>query len=95
MQGGFSDNSHSFRNINILYRNEGIRGLFRGYYISAFCTPAFHTLYFPMYEAIKLQCQSTLGWHEGDFYLYSMSAAIAGITCNVITNPFWLVRTRM
>jgi len=39
--------------------------------------------------------QSKFEWHEGDFYLYSFSAGIAGITCNVITNPFWLVRTRM
>ena len=72
-----------------------MQGLFRGYYISAFCTPFFHTLYFPLYEGIKLRCKSQFGWEEGDFYLYSLSAATAGLSCNVITNPFWMVRTRM
>ena len=40
-------------------------------------------------------CKENLGWQENSFKLYSVSASIAGITCNVITNPFWLVRTRM
>lgn len=48
-----------------------------------------------MYEAIKLQSKHRFGWEEGSFHLYSISAGIAGLTCNVITNPFWLVRTRM
>ena len=69
--------------------------MFRGYTISAFCTPFFHTLYFPLYEAIKDFCKMKYGWHDNDFKLYSVSASIAGITCNIITNPFWVVRTRM
>lgn len=36
-----------------------------------------------------------MGWQENDFKLYSLSASIAGISCNLITNPFWVVRTRM
>lgn len=72
-----------------------MRGLFRGYSISAFCTPFFHTIYFPMYEAAKIYCKNNFGWEEGSFILYSVSASCSGLTCNVITNPFWLVRTRM
>ena len=76
-------------------QEEGVRGLFRGYTISLFCTPFFHTLYFPLYEAIKDQFKQNFGWQEGNNKLYSISAGIAGITCNIITNPFWVVRTRM
>jgi solute carrier family 25 folate transporter 32 len=74
---------------------EGLRGLFRGYSISALCTPMFHTLYFPLYESIKIEFKRRYNWEEGSFALYSLSASIAGMTCNVITNPFWMVRTRM
>lgn len=81
--------------MSTLYAQEGVNGLFRGYYISAFCTPMFHTIYFPLYEGIKSQMQSRFGWKEGEFKLYSLSAAMAGMTCNFITNPFWMVRTRM
>jgi hypothetical protein len=47
-----------------------------------------------MYEAIKLNLAKK-GWKEGSFQFYSIPAAVAGITCNVLTNPFWVVRTRM
>lgn len=76
-------------------RLEGIKGVFRGWSISAFCTPLFHTIYFPLYEGCKVYFKKSLGWHDNDFKLYSLSASISGITCNIITNPFWVVRTRM
>jgi len=83
------------RSIFTIAKTEGLRGLFRGYYISAICTPLFHTIYLPLYEKIKNNCKNKFGWEEGTFVLYSISAGIAGVTCNFITNPFWLVRTRM
>ena len=76
-------------------RLEGIKGLFRGWSISAICTPLFHTIYFPLYEGCKVYFKGNLGWHDNDFKLYSLSASISGIACNIITNPFWVVRTRM
>jgi solute carrier family 25 folate transporter 32 len=88
-------NSHGLSTIHETIRLEGIRGVFRGWTISAFCTPFFHTLYFPLYESIKGNFKAHYGWQENSFKLYSASASIAGITCNIITNPFWVVRTRM
>jgi solute carrier family 25 (mitochondrial folate transporter), member 32 len=76
-------------------KSEGMRGLFRGYYISAFCTPFFHALYFPLYEMTKDFAKDQLLWHEGSFKLYAISASFSGMVCNIITNPFWVVRTRM
>lgn len=39
--------------------------------------------------------RNDLGWKNDEVRLYSTSAGIAGCICNVITNPLWLMRTRM
>lgn len=66
-----------------------------GYSVSVFCIPLFHTLYFPLYEKCKLHFKEKNGWHENSFSLYAVSAGISGLFCNIVTNPFWVVRTRM
>lgn len=66
-----------------------------GYSISVFCIPLFHTIYFPLYESTKLYFKHTYDWHDNSFKLYSVSAGISGLFCNIVTNPFWVVRTRM
>lgn len=32
---------------------------------------------------------------KGDVKLYALSAGLAGTTCNILTNPLWMVRVRM
>ena len=32
---------------------------------------------------------------QGDVKLYAVSAGLAGTTCNVLSNPLWMVRVRM
>ena len=32
---------------------------------------------------------------DNSFALYSVSACLTGIFCNIVTNPFWVLRTRM
>ena len=66
-----------------------------GYSVSVFCIPLFHTIYFPLYERAKLHFKAKHGWPDDSFKLYSVSAGISGLFCNVVTNPFWVVRTRM
>ena len=63
--------------------------------MSVFCIPLFHTLYFPLYEKSKLHFKDKYGWADDSFRLYSVSAGLSGLFCNVVTNPFWVVRTRM
>lgn len=63
--------------------------------MSVFCIPLFHTLYFPLYEKSKLFFKDKYGWADDSFRLYSVSAGLSGLFCNVVTNPFWVVRTRM
>ena len=72
-----------------------MRGLYRGYSVTAFCTPMFHAMYFPMYEGFKSFFRENLQLEEGSFSLYAVSAVVSGVISNCITNPFWMVRTRM
>lgn len=55
----------------------------------------FHTIYFPLYERAKEFFGGRYGWPAESFRLYSVSAGVSGLFCNVVTNPFWVVRTRM
>jgi hypothetical protein len=55
----------------------------------------FHTIYFPLYEQCKLYFKRKYDWRDDSFKLYSVSAGLSGLFCNVVTNPFWVVRTRM
>jgi len=55
----------------------------------------FHGLYFPLYESFKTLFRDNFNLEEGSFKLYGASAVLSGIIINCITNPFWLVRTRM
>ena len=69
--------------------------MYRGYTVSVFVIPVFNTLYFPSYEYVKTKLRENYGFNKNDTSLYSLSAGIAGTCCSVITNPLWLVRTRM
>ena len=55
----------------------------------------FHAMYFPLYESFKGYFRDTLNLKEGSFSLYGLSAVFSGVIINCITNPFWMVRTRM
>ncbi len=94
---GASENTgrYGIWSLRRIVAEEGLRGLYRGYYVSLTCIPLFHTIYFPLYEKVKLHFKNDHGWDENSFKLYSLSAGISGLFCNVITNPFWVVRTRM
>ena len=72
-----------------------MQGLYRGYSISVFCIPVFNTIFFPCYEMTKAQLRNNYDFKSDDMRLHSISAGIAGALCNVLTNPLWLVRTRM
>lgn len=96
MQGeieGMQD--YSLRNFKNFYQKEGLQGLYRGYSISIFCIPVFNTIYFPTYEFIKEKLRTEYGYQNDSVSLYVLGAGIAGTICNVLTNPLWLMRTRM
>ena len=97
VQGGISNLNKKVGLFDVreFYQKEGVKGLFRGYSISITLIPIFNTIYFPLYEVAKYQLKTNLGWKSDEVRLYSVSAGFAGAMCNIATNPFWLVRTRM
>lgn len=82
-------------NIAQILRSEGIQGMYRGFSISIICIPIFNTIYFPIYGEMKGAVQRSTSWKDGDVRLYATSAGLSGTICNVLTNPLWLMRTRM
>jgi len=78
-----------------VYREEGLKGFYRGYTITVINVPLFHSLYFPIYEKMKHYLVEKRNFEPEAFSVYAVSAGVSGIFCNLVTNPFWLVRTRM
>ena len=55
VQGGLGVSKFGLSSLKSVVQEEGIRGLYRGYLVSAFTLPLQQSLYFPMYEKIKLE----------------------------------------
>ena len=72
-----------------------LRDSFRGYKATIMTTPLFHSIYFPVYEKLRIKLADQFHGHKTDFKIVSLASAMTGILCNVITNPLWLVRVRM
>lgn len=77
-----------------IYREEGVRGWFRGYQSAMLTVPLFWAVYFPCYSAAKqfllARCE------ERHKPLAHMGAAVlGGFITDVVTNPLWVVRTRL
>jgi solute carrier family 25 folate transporter 32 len=78
-----------------ILKEEGVKGFFRGYSATLLTTPLFHSIYFPVYEKLRIRLAEQFDGKKTDFKIVSMSSVMTGILCNVITNPLWLVRVRM
>lgn len=77
-----------------IYMREGMRGWFRGLVPSLVNVPVFWSLYFPMYDGAKELLR------EGGYALpgpmeHVAGAVAAGAVCDVLTNPLWVLRTRL
>lgn len=74
-----------------VYKSEnGIRGLYRGFGINTFASGSAWGLYFLIYNGLKARHSQKLTLSN-----YTLDATIAGITVIFITNPLFLVKTRM
>lgn len=78
--------------IRKIYREEGIRGPFKGIGPALINAPLFWGAYWPLYGHLK----PLLAEHLDSTPLVHLLAAIsAGGVADVITNPFWVTRTRI
>ena len=60
-----------------------------------FCIPFFNVIFFPLYDLIKKTLIKRLDFKDKTFSLYATSAGVGGLLSNIMTNPLWVMRTRM
>lgn len=79
--------------LSTIWREEGLRGLYRGLEPSLLTIPLFWAIYFPIYDGIKAKLKE---WHPASSLLHPTLGAVgAAVVADVVSNPFWVVRTRM
>lgn len=78
-----------------MWRQEGISGMFKGYRATVVCTPIFHSIYFPLYERLRLEFSEKFNADKASLKVVFWSCGIAGFVSNLLTNPMWMIRTRM
>jgi len=87
-------NSGVFTALRSLWINEGLAGCFRGLGPALLTVPTFWAVYWPAYNKGK----TFLGENAADMPTWShhMASAVgAGAVADTITNPLWVIRTRM
>ncbi|AOA62266.1 Mitochondrial NAD+ transporter [Komagataella phaffii CBS 7435] len=81
--------------IKTITREEGIRGLYRGLVpISIGYLPTW-MIYFTMYETCQKFLDRTSFISQGNNLSYFISAIGAGLASSTLTNPIWVVKTRL
>mmetsp|Transcript_16690 Transcript_16690/g.28285 ORF Transcript_16690/g.28285 Transcript_16690/m.28285 type:complete len:346 (+) Transcript_16690:103-1140(+) len=97
VQGSLDMNKYSggvFSSMRSIYTEEGVRGIFKGVGPALITVPLFWGVYWPIYNNIKTHFaeeRSDVPIHIG----HLISAVTAGGVADVITNPFWVTRTRI
>lgn len=81
----------TLRNIHI---EEGIPGLFKGVGPAMLTVPVFWSVYWPMYDSIKRHLEESKTFNSPHISNL-VSAVISGGIGDIITNPFWVTRTRI
>ncbi len=80
--------------LRTIYGEEGIRGVFRGVGPAMLTVPLFWGVYWPFYDNTKAWVRKSFPeWSQPSVHF--LSAVSAGIVGDIITNPFWVPRTRI
>lgn len=77
-----------------IFREEGIRGTFRGVGPALLTVPIFWGVYWPLYNRMKAYFYHDQS-HIPSHVSHLLSAISAGAVGDLITNPFWVTRTRL
>jgi len=81
--------------LNRIYLDEGIRGLYKGYCATAVTIPVFHSIYFSVFYRAKSYLKENWTSENRPVVRDVVASAITGLIANTVTNPFWVVRTRI
>ncbi|CAD8067703.1 unnamed protein product [Paramecium sonneborni] len=77
----------------VIFKEEGFYGYYKGYRATAIANPLFHSLFFPIYKWNKEILE--IKYQISGFYNHAIATVLTGFLCDLITNPLWLIRTRM
>ncbi|RUS31001.1 mitochondrial NAD transporter [Jimgerdemannia flammicorona] len=86
--------STSTGTLSRIWREEGIRGLYRGLGPTIFGYLPTWAIYFTAYDYYKELIARREGRDESDWVVHILAAMGAGATSTVLTNPFWVIKTR-
>lgn len=92
---GVIDYQGFFQTASKIFKDEGIRGLYKGYSVTAISIPAFHSLYFALFYQTKESLKQANWFGNSDLCRNIFSSFYVGMICNTVTNPFWVIRTRI
>jgi solute carrier family 25 folate transporter 32 len=87
--------------LRVVGRTEGISGYFRGYTAAAIAIPTFWACFLPVYDLTKgaLGRRVAADDDTDDFLRYaaihSTAAIAAAVVADTVTNPLWMIRTRL
>ncbi|XP_054242573.1 solute carrier family 25 member 36-like [Indicator indicator] len=79
--------------LRAILEKEGVRSLFRGLGPNLVGVAPSRAIYFAAYSGVKERLNAVLAPESKKVHM--LSAACAGITSATLTNPIWLVKTRM
>jgi len=75
-------------------RIEGPKGFFRGILPTLCAVPIFWTAFFPLYHYFQSLYSVSISTPNSPLS-HILSAVSAGMICDTLTNPLWMVRTRI
>lgn len=97
VQGSLGGKRYSggvFASIQKIYIEEGLKGVFKGVGPALVTVPLFWGVYWPIYDRMKVHLEEKHPSISTPM-VHILSAVMAGATGDIITNPFWVTRTRI
>ena len=93
--GGAEKYDGIVRALVTIYREEGFVGWFHGLTPAVCSVGVFWTVYFPCYDAAKERWAAACALPLSSPTVHVLAAGTAGCVTDVLTNPLWVVRTRL
>ena len=81
--------------LNKIYQDEGIKGLFKGVRVTLIANPLYHSLWFMIYGILKDVTKEHILGRDDKYIVPMVASTISGFFCEVVTTPFWMLRTRI
>jgi len=80
--------------IKVIYKQEGIRGFYKGIFASSILIPLNYVIYFNFYEMLKARVRKLLN-AENTFLCFAIPSSLSGFFTNLVLSPLWVLKTRL